>query len=125
MQLQSMNADEWNYVREEAAEELFARRRQRLLTNIMGKSPDPTFTTKLVSAWIYAEHRYWHSMLPLVPPMTFMLVFGFAQVILFRWELGDFDAVEVDTSMGFGQIIPLILLALPFLAAAEIYYGKS
>ena len=57
--------------------------------------------------------------------MTFMLVFGLAQMILFCWELGDYKAIEVDTSIVFGQIIPLILLALPFLAAAEIYQGRS
>ena len=125
MQLPIMEPDQWNYVRKEAAEELFAGRRQRLLMDLVLKSKDPAFITELANAWKYAEYRYWHSMLPLVPPMTFMLVFGLAQMILFRWELGDYKAIEVDTSMGFGQIIPLILLALPFLAAAEIYQGRS
>lgn len=120
-----MEPDQWNYVWNEAAEELFAGRRQRLLMDLVLKSKGPAFVTELANAWKYAEYRYWNSMLPLVPPMTFMLVFSLAQMLLFRWELGDYKAIEVDTSMGFGQIIPLILLALPFLAAADIYQGRS
>jgi len=72
----------------------------------------------------YTEHRYSHSLLPLAFPMTFMLVYGFVQMLMFRLELGESHAIEFDSSMGFGQIIPLIVLALPFLAAAELYSGE-
>lgn len=43
-------------------------------------------------------------------------------MIIFRWS--SQDLLEMDSSMGFGQITPLFLLVLPVLGAAEIYYGQ-
>lgn len=68
----------------------------------------------------YAEDQYQDSLLPLVAHMTFMLFFDFARMIVLRVQLEYVDGIEFDTSMGFWQIIALVLLAITFLEATEI-----
>lgn len=124
LHLPSMSTKEWSHVQSEVALDFFATRRRELLERVMQVSASNKSWQKFITTFQYAEQRYLHSLLPLAFPMTFMLVYGFVQMLMFRLELGNINAIEIDSSMGFGQIIPLILLALPFLAAAELYSGK-
>ncbi|RMZ67878.1 Vanillyl-alcohol oxidase [Pyrenophora seminiperda CCB06] len=121
LHLPHMSAKEWSHVRNEVALEFFASRRRELLDRIMQVPAKTKPWRRFIKILLYAEHRYAHSLLPLAFPMTFMVTYGFVQMLMFRLELGDINGIEFDSSMGFGQIIPLILLALPFLAAAELY----
>ncbi|KAF2492824.1 hypothetical protein BU16DRAFT_91486 [Lophium mytilinum] len=52
--------------------------------------------------------------------MIFFLAYGLAQTILVRWKNGPMLG-ETARRMDFGQIVSLFLLALPLLAAVEIY----
>ncbi|KAK4186060.1 hypothetical protein QBC35DRAFT_502341 [Podospora australis] len=56
--------------------------------------------------------------------LIFYTTFGITQIIyLFLWETGEPEAVggPVSFKWGFGQILPLVLLGLPFLSATELY----
>ncbi|KAI1511590.1 hypothetical protein Ptr86124_009234 [Pyrenophora tritici-repentis] len=121
LHLPHMSTKEWRYVQNEFALELFAAQRRGLLEGVMQVPANTKHWRRLNKTYQYAEHRHWQSLLPLAFPMIFMMVYGFVQMLMFRLELGEINGIEFDSSMGFGQIIPLILLALPFLAAAELY----
>lgn len=73
-------------------------------------------------AW-RASCTYSESFLSLGPMLCFMISFGFTQLYVNRWH--SLAPVDIDTSMSVGQIMPLFLLVLPPLVAAESYYGKS
>jgi len=124
LHLPHMSAKEWSHVQNDVALDFFATRRRQLLDRVMQVPANTRSWRRFINALQYTEHRYSHSLLPLAFPMTFMLVYGFVQMLMFRLELGESHAIEFDSSMGFGQIIPLIVLALPFLAAAELYSGE-
>jgi hypothetical protein len=71
-----------------------------------------------------ANLDYTGSFMSEIPRLGFDMAFGISQVIFSR----NFDAPSLGPSsysMDFGQIVPLFLLALPMLVAAEIYYGIS
>ncbi|KAL7776356.1 hypothetical protein CFE70_006772 [Pyrenophora teres f. teres 0-1] len=121
LRLPHMSTKEWRYVQNEFALESFAAQRRDLLEGVMQVPANTKHWRRLNKTYQYAAHRHWQSLLPLAFPMTFMMVYGFVQMLMFRLELGEINGIEFDSSMGFGQIIPLILLALPFLAAAELY----
>lgn len=77
------------------------------------KDYDPMFS--------FATNDYYESFLSRIPFLFFGISSGFTQVVTFRWGLApniESNANQID----FGQIMPLLLLALPVLAAAEIYY---
>lgn len=64
--------------------------------------------------------------------MIFGNTFGVAQVWAVRWETNGADddsptAYSVNGSentMGFGQLVAILLIALPLLAAAQVYFGQ-
>jgi hypothetical protein len=66
---------------------------------------------------------YQGSFLSKLPPMLFDLAFGISQVVSSRWQYAP-KLGEASNRMDFGQIVPLFLLSLPMLVAAEIYYGE-
>jgi hypothetical protein len=68
-----------------------------------------------------SSHMYSRSLLQTYPLFSFMVTYGFVQIVMFRWVLPNF---EESTKMGFGQITSLFLLVLPVFAAAELYYGR-
>ncbi|PVH92717.1 hypothetical protein DM02DRAFT_662676 [Periconia macrospinosa] len=85
----------------------------------------------------HAWDLYRQSFLSAAPEIMFMVSYGFTQSIaahqidrtIYAMSKPDQSRkvshqaiVEVDTSMGFGQIFPIFLLILPLFAAAEIYY---
>jgi hypothetical protein len=67
---------------------------------------------------------YEESFLSKLPPMLFFLAYGLAQTILVRWKYAPAIG-ETAARMDFGQIVPVFLLALPLLAALEIYNGME
>ena len=54
--------------------------------------------------------------------LTFGNTWGFAQVYVSRWQLAP-TVVGNEHDLGFGQLVPLLLLALPVVAAIEGYTG--
>ena len=54
--------------------------------------------------------------------LTFGNTWGFAQVYVARWQAAP-TVVGNENELGFGQLVPLFLLALPVLAAVEGYTG--
>lgn len=53
------------------------------------------------------------------------LVWGSLQLLIPRTELAGQGLIAEENTFGFGQIVPLMLLALPLVAAFEAYYGQS
>jgi hypothetical protein len=109
---------ELNFMIEEARAERNSFRRRRELERIRNSRG---FRRHWLIAY-RASGTYSKSFLSLGPMLTFMIAFGFTQLYLNRW--GSSVPLEIDTSMGIGQITPLFLLVLPILVAAEAYYGK-
>jgi hypothetical protein len=67
-----------------------------------------------------SNHVYRRSFLSQTPSLTFMLTYGLAQLVYYRW----LETVFTESrSMGFGQITPIFLLILPVVAAMEIFTG--
>lgn len=52
------------------------------------------------------------------------LIWGSLQLLFPRMKLAHQDLIAEENTFGFGQIIPLMLLALPLVAAFEAYYGQ-
>jgi hypothetical protein len=58
-----------------------------------------------------------------IPGIAFSYSYGITQAATFRWE--DPSTLSDNSStMGFGQIMPILLLILPIFAACEAYYGS-
>ena len=67
---------------------------------------------------------YSSSFLSRIAYVFFGVSYGISQLVVYRWTYAPQIANDPNR-MDFGQIVSLILLALPMLAAAEIYYGKQ
>jgi hypothetical protein len=110
---------ELEYIVEEAVAERRAYRRRRELERIRN-------SRGIRRHWFIAYRAsgtYSMSFLSLGPTLIFMIAFGLTQLYFNRWQLDP--RIQIDTTMGIGQITPLFLLVLPVLQAAESYYGKS
>jgi hypothetical protein len=70
-----------------------------------------------------ALYRYSRSFLSSLSGIAFSYSYGVTQVVSYRWQVGV-TLTQDATYMGFGQITAIFLLCLPFLAAAETYYGR-
>ena len=66
---------------------------------------------------------YQGSFLSNFPLISFGLAYGLAQTISVRWFNAP-NMTDATRRMDFGQIVALFLLALPVMAAAEIYHGN-
>ncbi|KAJ4989502.1 hypothetical protein SVAN01_05037 [Stagonosporopsis vannaccii] len=111
-----LSKENMEYMIEEAVSERTSYRRRRNLEQIRNSKG-------MRRHWLIAyraSETYSHSFLSLGPMLTFMIAFGFTQLYLGRWQSGV--PLDIDTSMGIGQITPLFLLVLPVLVAAETYY---
>ena len=51
------------------------------------------------------------------------LIWGSLQLLNPRTMLAEYDAIAEENTFGFGQIIPLMLLAQPLVVVFESYYG--
>ncbi len=78
---------------------------------------------KSLAFYVSGLQRYSDSFLASIPTLFFGSSYGISQVSFSRWYQPPVMTEDVNT-MTFGQIVPLFLLALPALAAAEIYYGN-
>lgn len=67
---------------------------------------------------------YSRSFLQCIAALFFFLSYGISGVVADRWLDYSVDLGEGSSTMEFGQIVPLVLLILPLLAFAEIFYGK-
>lgn len=67
--------------------------------------------------------QYRNSFLSSLPTITFSITFGIAQTIFVTW-INSPETTEDVRRMGFGQVVAIALLAIPFLTGAEIYNGK-
>lgn len=56
--------------------------------------------------------------------LCFLTSLGLSQVATSRWYVGMPRLQAESTRLDFGQIVPLVLLVLPVLAAVEIFHGK-
>ena len=78
-----------------------------------------TYAVTLVSLELYSSF-----LAPLLWALL-NLVWGSLQLLNPRTALANQGQIEEENTFGFGQIIPLMLLALPLVAAFDAYYGKS
>lgn len=67
---------------------------------------------------------YSRSFLQCIAALMFFLSYGISGVVADRWLDYSVDLEEGSSTMEFGQIVPLVLLILPLLAFAEIFYGE-
>lgn len=72
---------------------------------------------------IVSSYSYQHSFLSTIPSLCFSFTYGIAQVVGIRWTSAPSLSSE-SAEWGFGQIISLFLLCLPFLSAGEAYFGE-
>ena len=56
--------------------------------------------------------------------LFFALSYGLSQVVVYRWGIDGLSLQAGSNRVDFGQIVPLVLLVLPLLAAVEIFHGK-
>ena len=55
--------------------------------------------------------------------LVFGNAYGIVQVVIARLLIGGFQVIGNENEMGFGQIVPLLLMVLPLLAVREVYDG--
>jgi hypothetical protein len=122
--LETASLDEWKHILDEAILERWSEVPTRMLYKMYKTTPQWSSEGRLkrISAMInLSSHMYSRSLLQTYPLFSFMVTYGFVQIVMFRWVLPNF---EESTKMGFGQITSLFLLVLPVFAAAELYYGR-
>lgn len=68
-------------------------------------------------------YQYKDSFLSTLPYVGFSFTYGLTQVVHFRWSTAP-ELTAASYRIGFGQIMPLLLLFLPALAAKETFYGE-
>jgi hypothetical protein len=75
-------------------------------------------------AFLQGDYMLWGSFFMSLGGVAFSLSYGITQLVMYRWAWAPSLEEGMD-SMGFGQIMAVFLLVLPFLAAAETYYGTT
>lgn len=89
------------------------------------KSPRLKKIRLYCSALWYLYFEYQDSVISILVSLLFSNIYGIASLFLYR-SYGWIWSIEGEANeMGFGQIVPLILLALPLFAAMESYFGMS
>jgi hypothetical protein len=119
--LATASPEDWRYILREADAELWAEMRKRILQNMIRYHGSKSARSR--NRWILAIAMYRRSFFPIVPSLALMLTYGFTQAVIMQWFW--VQPLNVESTMGFGQITPLLLLVLPVLAAGEIYQGES
>lgn len=83
-------------------------------------------TSGLWRKYLESVHGYEGSFLASSIGIVFSISYGAGQVFYFR-EYAEIDRFGLDvnaTTLDFGQLVPLLLLLLPCLAAGETYVGE-
>ena len=78
---------------------------------------------RMVELW-YLYQEMQRSFLSEILTMLFGVGYGIAQVITTRNQVPNAGLSGDQDSLSFGQLVPLLLIALPLLTAGEIYYGE-
>ena len=78
---------------------------------------------RMVEFW-YLNQEMQRSFLSEILTTLFGVGYGIAQVIATRNSVPKAGLSGDQNSISFGQLVPLLLIALPLLAAGEIYYGE-
>jgi len=102
------------------------RDRRRLanhLNSLMTKRPG--HLAQMLSKISFIDQEIGNTFLSELLTLTFGVTYGIAQVVVAREAVPTSGLVGDQNAMGFGQLVPLLLMALPVLAAGEIYFGKS
>ena len=68
-------------------------------------------------------YAYPESFLSTIPFMAFSLSYGISRVVDIRWNRAF--SLKGANQLDVGQIVPLLLLVIPILAGAEIFYGEQ
>lgn len=77
----------------------------------------------MVEFW-YLNQEMQRSFLGEILTTLFGVGYGIAQVITYRNLVPKAGLSGDQNTISFGQLVPLLLIALPILAAGEIYYGE-
>jgi hypothetical protein len=96
--------------------EALAERRLAQVLNIADK-------TGIRKQLLKGHFFYADSFLSTLPDIGFSFSYGLTQTVQYRWTSAPKLSPE-SSRMGFGQLMPILLLLLPMLAAEETYYGK-
>ena len=72
----------------------------------------------------YLNQEMQSSFLSEILTLLFGVSYGISQVITNRNDEPDWGISGDQNSMSFGQLVPLLLIALPGLAAGEVYFGE-
>lgn len=103
------------HIRDSVAHQTSARFAQRLIYHIY----------LATYAVMFASLELYSSFLAPLLWVLLNLIWGSLQLLIPRVGLAESAAIAEENTFGFGQIIPLMLLALPLVAAVEAYYGRS
>ena len=114
-----LDADTRKRIAVEIETETRARRHRILLENDRAPATWPPAST-----WNVGLEAYSISFLSNLPVLLFCLSYGITQVSTTRWFFPPKLAEKANT-VSFGQIVPLLLMLIPVLAAAEVYYGEQ
>ena len=72
----------------------------------------------------YLNQEMQSSFLGEILTLLFGVSYGISQVIINRSDIPTAGLSGDQNAMSFGQLVPLLLIALPVLAAGEVYFGK-
>lgn len=72
----------------------------------------------------YLSQEMQSSFLSEILTLLFGVSYGISQVIINRSDIPTGGLSSDQNAMSFGQLVPLLLIALPVLAAGEVYNGK-
>lgn len=73
---------------------------------------------------MYLNQEMQRSFLGEILTLLFGVSYGISQVITNRNQVPIAGLSGDQNAMSFGQLVPLLLIALPMLAAGEVYFGK-
>jgi hypothetical protein len=112
--------DSVNFVDE--AIKIQAQKYQKLLRRRATSDTEPILARK-VFMFLICSNEYADTFVQKLGSMGFMLSYGLSQVATYRWLDDPPQLDPTSNRMDFGQIVPLVLLIIPILTAAEILYG--
>lgn len=78
---------------------------------------------RVIEIW-YLNQEMQRSFLSEILTLLFGVSYGISQVITNRNQVPNAGLSGNQNDISFGQLVPLFLIALPVLAAGEIYYGE-
>jgi len=124
--------DKYSAIVKEQLRNSYTIRRRKLLQRFSDASPQQQKSiirkARMESFFVLlsmASHIYLDSFMWQIVWLIFGLAYGIGQIVQNRWALLPFVPLDgSDPRMDFGQIVPLLLLFLPILAAIEAYYGE-